>query len=59
MRPVNIYEEAALSSELLQFAVLMAVFAVVGVLWLFIVYLPARTMERWEDQRPKRHNNLD
>ena len=22
--------------------------------WLFVVYLPGRTMERWEDQRPGR-----
>jgi threonine/homoserine/homoserine lactone efflux protein len=41
-----------LGAELLQFAVLVAVFVVVAVLWLFIVFIPARTLERWEDQRP-------
>jgi hypothetical protein len=29
-------------------------FLVAAVLWLFIVYLPGRTLERWEDQRPGR-----
>ncbi len=48
-----------MSSELWQFAAVLAVFAVVGVLWMFIVYLPGRTMERWEDQRPKRRNDSD
>ena len=48
-----------MASELWQFAILMAVFAIVGVLWLFIVYLPGRTMERWEDQRPKRRSPFD
>lgn len=48
-----------MAGELLQFAILMVVFAVVGVLWLFIVYLPGRTMERWQDQRPKRRGPLD
>jgi hypothetical protein len=26
-------------------------FLVAAVLWLFVVYLPGRTLERWEDQR--------
>jgi hypothetical protein len=29
-------------------------FFIVALLWLFVVYLPGRTMERWEDQRPGR-----
>ena len=43
-----------LAAELLQFAVAGAVFVVLAVLWLFVVYLPGRTLERWEDQRPGR-----
>jgi hypothetical protein len=27
---------------------------VVALLWLFVVYLPGRTMECWDDQRPGR-----
>jgi hypothetical protein len=29
-------------------------FFVVALLWLFVVYLPGRTMERWEDKRTNR-----
>ncbi|MDP9412466.1 MAG: hypothetical protein M3P70_18620 [Actinomycetota bacterium] len=29
-------------------------FIVFAALWLFIVYLPGRTLERWEDQRQGR-----
>jgi hypothetical protein len=29
-------------------------FLVAAVLWLFVVYLPGRTLERWKDQRPGR-----
>jgi hypothetical protein len=29
-------------------------FFVVAVVWMFVVYLPGRTLERWEDQRPGR-----
>lgn len=43
-----------MGAELLQFVGLIAVFAVVAVLWLFIVFIPARTLERWEGQRPGR-----
>lgn len=38
-------------AEMLQFAAAVGVFCVVAVLWLRIVYLPGRTLERWEDQR--------
>ncbi len=40
-------------SELWQFGAMIAVFVVALVLWLRIVYLPGRTLERWEDQRVK------
>lgn len=42
-----------MGAELLQFAVFMGVFAVAAVLWLYVVYLPGRTLERWEDQRAR------
>ena len=34
-----------LTTELWQFAALMGVFFVAAVLWLYVIYLPARTME--------------
>ncbi len=40
-----------MSSELLQFAGLLVVFAVALFLWFRIVYLPRRTLENWEGQR--------
>lgn len=40
-----------MGSELWQFAVMLVVFAVAAFLWLQIVYLPGRTLERWQDQR--------
>jgi hypothetical protein len=43
-----------LGSEVWQFLVILLGFFVAFVLWLFIVYLPGRTLERWEDQRPGR-----
>jgi hypothetical protein len=43
-----------LGSEVWQFLMVVSGFFVVAVLWLFIVYLPGRTLERWEDQRPGR-----
>lgn len=43
-----------MGAELIQFAVLLGVFLVVGLLWLKIVYLPARTVEKWEDNGPRR-----
>lgn len=42
-----------MAAEYLQFAGFVGVFAVVAVLWLYIVYLPGRTLERWEDQRSR------
>jgi hypothetical protein len=43
-----------LGSEFWQFLVILLGFLLAAVLWLFVVYLPGRTLERWEDQRPGR-----
>ena len=40
-----------MSSEVWQFAGMLVFFMIALVLWLRIVYLPGRTLERWEDQR--------
>ena len=40
-----------MTAELWQFAVLIGVFFVVAVLWVFVIYLPARTMEYSETRR--------
>lgn len=34
-----------MTAELWQFAALMGVFFVAAVLWVFVIYIPARTME--------------
>jgi hypothetical protein len=47
-------ERKILASEIWQFLMVALGIFVVAVLWLFVVYLPGRTMERWEDQRPGR-----
>lgn len=47
-----------MGTEIIQFAILLGIFLVVGLLWLSIVYLPARTVEKWEDNRPRRHRRL-
>jgi hypothetical protein len=47
-------EREMLASEIWQFMLVVIGFFVAALLWLFIVYLPGRTMERWEDQRPGR-----
>ena len=52
--PFDLATRGVLAAEMLQFAVAGAVFVVLAVLWLFVVYLPGRTLERWEDQRPGR-----
>jgi hypothetical protein len=44
-------ERKILASEIWQFLMVVLGFFVVALLWLFVVYLPGRTMERWEDQR--------
>ena len=38
-------------SELWQFVALLGLFAVAFVLWMWIVYLPGRSLEHWEDRR--------
>jgi hypothetical protein len=40
-----------LTTELWQFAGAMGAFVVVVLLWLRVVYLPGRTLERWEGDR--------
>ncbi len=40
-----------LTAELWQFAALIGVFFVVALLWVFVIYLPARTMEYSEMHR--------
>jgi hypothetical protein len=50
-------ERKVLASEVWQFLMVVLGFLgffIVALLWLFVVYLPGRTMERWEDQRPGR-----
>jgi hypothetical protein len=47
-------ERKMLASEVWQFSMVVLGFFVVALFWLFVVYLPGRTMERWEDQRPGR-----
>jgi hypothetical protein len=48
------WEERLLTTELWQFAGALGVFVVVALLWLRVVYMPGRTLERWEDRRPRR-----
>jgi len=40
-----------LAAEFWQFLVVVVAFVVAALLWLCVVYLPGRTLERWEDQR--------
>jgi hypothetical protein len=47
-------ERKILASEIWQFLMVVLGFFILALLWLFVVYLPGRTMERWEDQRPGR-----
>ena len=42
-----------MTAELWQFGIMVAVFCAALVLWLGIVYLPRRTMERWEGPEPE------
>ena len=52
-----------MTTELWQFAGAVVAFVVAALLWLRLVYLPGRTLERWEDRRPRRrsgeHNARD
>lgn len=47
----SLTERDALLSELWQFGAMLVLFLVALILWLRIVYLPGRTLERWEDRR--------
>jgi hypothetical protein len=47
-------ERKVLGSEVWQFLTVLLGFFVAALMWLFIVYLPGRTLERWEDHRPGR-----
>jgi len=47
-------ERKILASEVWQFLMVVLGFFVVALFWLFVVYLPGRTLERWEDRRPGR-----
>lgn len=40
-----------MTAELYQFAILIGAFLVVALLWLWIIYLPGRTMEYSEARR--------
>jgi hypothetical protein len=48
-----------LTAEIWQFLIVVLGFFVVALLWLLVVYLPGRTLERWEDQRPGRGDRGD
>ena len=54
-----VLEGGLLTTELWQFAGAVGAFIVVVLLWLRIVYLPGRTLERWEDRRPHRGGRRD
>lgn len=41
-------------TELFQFAAVLGVFLAVAVAWLFVIYLPGRTMEDWRDKHPRK-----
>lgn len=41
-----------MTAELWQFGIMLAGFCVALLLWLKIIYLPRRTMERWEARTP-------
>jgi hypothetical protein len=50
----GVAERKVLASEVWQFLMVIVGFAVVAVFWFLVVYLPGRSLERWEDQRPRR-----
>lgn len=54
MDPASATVRRVLAAEFWQFLVVVVAFVVAAALWLFVVYLPGRTLERWEDQRPGR-----
>ncbi len=48
-----------MTTELWQFAGAAGAFVIVALLWLRVVFLPGRTLERWEDDRPGRRDEHD
>jgi hypothetical protein len=48
---VRRWKERLLTTELWQFAGAVGAFVVVVLLWLRVVYLPGRILERWEGER--------
>jgi hypothetical protein len=50
----GVMERKVLGSEVWQFLVVLSGFLASALLWLFVVYFPGRTLERWEDRRPRR-----
>ena len=48
-----------MTAELWQFAALIGVFFVVAVLWVFVIYIPARTMEYSETHRAESRDGDD
>jgi hypothetical protein len=48
-----------LTTELWQFAGAAGAFVIVALLWLRVVFLPGRTLERWEDGRPANRDDRD
>lgn len=59
MRAAEQVREGTLVSELWQFAALVGGIFVAAVLWLFIIYLPARTMEYSHARRSEAHDRHD
>ena len=49
----------ALMTELWQFVGALGAFAIAALLWLRVVYLPGRTLERWENRRPRSDGRRD
>ena len=47
-----------LAAEVWQILMVVLGFFFVALLWIFVVYLPGRTLERWEDQRPGRGSRM-
>jgi len=41
-----------LKAEVWQFGIMLAGFCGIAILWLKVIYLPRRTMERWRHPKP-------
>jgi hypothetical protein len=51
VRHARATERKVVGSEVWQFLVILLGFLGAAVLWLFVVYLPGRTLERWQGRR--------